>query len=293
MVIDFFVLFVDDCTRMTWLYLLKTKGEVASVIKSFYKLIKIQYGKEIRVLRSDNGGEFLNRELKDFFREKGIIHQTSCVNTPQQNGVTERKNRHILETTRALIIDNNVPNKFWEEAVTTVVYLINRMPSKTLNFKTPLQVLASFVHLPSILTLPPKIFGCKVYIHIHKNKRTKLDPCAEKCVFLGYGTNQKGYRCHNPITNRTYVTMDVDFLEDSHISIIMSFLLKGRVILSRKFYFLNHKFLSRKFLFLVLSRLTLTLLLVLSRKPLNYHKLKCHTLIYHKPTCHQLIYNLQ
>jgi hypothetical protein len=67
------------------------------------------------------------------------------------------------------------------------------MPSKSLNLKTPVQTLASFVHILSILILPPKIVGCTVYIYIHKNKRMKLDPCAEKCVFLGYRINQKDY----------------------------------------------------------------------------------------------------
>ncbi|PNX87893.1 hypothetical protein L195_g043993, partial [Trifolium pratense] len=88
------------------------------------------------------------------------------------------------------------------------------MPSRVLNFQTPLQVLVS-THgpLPSIMMLPPRVFGCVAFVHLHKNQRTKLDPCALRCIFLGYATHQKGYHCYNPSTKRTYVTMDVTFLE--------------------------------------------------------------------------------
>jgi len=64
--------------------------------------------------------------------------------------------------------------------------------------------------------LPPRVFGCSVFVHIPKANRTKFDPCAEKCVFVGYATHQKGYRCYNPITHRVYVTMDCDFLESEY-----------------------------------------------------------------------------
>lgn len=87
------------------------------------------------------------------------------------------------------------------------------MPSKILHFKTPLQMLSSHVELPTVLMLDPRIFGCVVFVHLHKNQRTKLDPCAVKCLFLGYGVHKKGYKCFDPITNKTYITMDVTFLE--------------------------------------------------------------------------------
>ena len=87
------------------------------------------------------------------------------------------------------------------------------MPSGVLNFKTPLQVLEQHGPLPSVLVLNPRIFGCVAFVHLHKNQRSKLDPCALRCVFLGYATHQKGYRCYHPPTRRTYVTLDVTFLE--------------------------------------------------------------------------------
>jgi len=84
---------------MTWLYLLKTKDEVSKVIQDFHKLVKTQFGKEIKTIRSDNGTEYLNQRVQNFFRENGIIHETTCVGTPQQNGIAERKKRHLLEMT--------------------------------------------------------------------------------------------------------------------------------------------------------------------------------------------------
>jgi hypothetical protein len=100
--------------------------------------------------------------------------------------------------------------------VATAVYLINRMPSKILHFKTPLQILSTHISLPSILMLPPRIFGCVAFVHLYKNQRTKLDPCAVQCLFLGYGLHKKGFRCYDPTTNRTYITVEVTFLESEN-----------------------------------------------------------------------------
>jgi hypothetical protein len=211
--IRWFVTFIDDCTRMTWLYVMRHKNDVFSIFRAFHTLIQTQFSAKIRVLRSDNGGEYVNQEFHHYFKTHGIVHETTCPQTPQKNGVAERKNRHILETARALLIDSHVPRHFWSDAVVTAVYLLNRMPSQVLNFQTPLQMLSKHCPLPSILMLPPRIFGCVAFVHLHKNQRTKLDPCALRCIFLGYGSNQKGYRCYNPKTKRTYITMDVTFLE--------------------------------------------------------------------------------
>nr|BAK64102.1 gag-pol polyprotein [Eustoma grandiflorum] len=209
----YFVIFVDDCSRMTWLYILRHKSEVATKFVEFYHMIHTQYSSTIQILRTDNGGEYFAGALQQFFRDNGIIHQTTCPDTPEQNGVAERKNRTLLEMTRALMLESSVPRFLWPEAVSTATYLSNRLPTVTLNHQTPLDVLASQTLIPSLLTLPPKVFGCTVFIHISKTHRDKLDPCAEKCVFVGYASTQKGYRCYNPRTRQIHVTLNCVFLE--------------------------------------------------------------------------------
>ena len=102
---------VDDFSRAVWTYLLLEKSEVQTVLKNFCKMAEKQFSKEVKIVRSDNGTEFMC--MSRFFRENGIIHQTSCVATPQQNGRVERKHRHILYIARALLFESNLPVKFW------------------------------------------------------------------------------------------------------------------------------------------------------------------------------------
>ncbi|KAM0070582.1 putative RNA-directed DNA polymerase [Helianthus debilis subsp. tardiflorus] len=154
--------------------------------------------------------------MKQFFKIKGLVHQTTCSHTPEQNGVFERKNRILLEMTRALLIESHVPTSFWPEAVATSVYLLNRLPTKALKFKTPLDCLSKFANIPHPLTLEPRIFGCTAFVHIPKTNRNKLGPCSEKCVFVGYGIDQIGYRCYNPKTRHMFTTMNCDFLETKY-----------------------------------------------------------------------------
>jgi hypothetical protein len=105
-----FITFIDDHSRVCWVYLLKGKSDVCQAVKDFFKMVQNQFQTNIQVFRSDNGKEYFNTMLSDFFRENGIVHQSSCTNTPQQNGVAERKNRHLLEVARALLFSTKVPN---------------------------------------------------------------------------------------------------------------------------------------------------------------------------------------
>lgn len=107
-------------------------------------MVKTQFGVSIKRVRSDNAKDYFNHEFNSFFQKESIIHESSCVKTPQQNGVAERKNGHLLDQTRAMLFQNKVPKKFWGEAVLTASYLINRLPSSVLDSKTPMEVLSSF-----------------------------------------------------------------------------------------------------------------------------------------------------
>ncbi|RVW43729.1 Retrovirus-related Pol polyprotein from transposon TNT 1-94 [Vitis vinifera] len=142
----------------------------------------------------------------------GILHQSSCAHTPQQNGVAERKNRHLVETARTLLLHSHVPFRFWGDAVLTACYLINRMPSSVLPDQIPHSLL--FPDQP-LYFLPPRVFGCTCFVHILTPGQDKLSAKAMKCLFLGYSRLQKGYRCYSLETHRYFISADVTFFEDS------------------------------------------------------------------------------
>jgi hypothetical protein len=177
--------------------------------KDFYKLVTNQFNAKIQILRTDNGTEYVNNEFISFISDQGIIHQTTCPGTPSQNGVAERKNRHLLEVARSLMFQMNVPKYLWSEAVMTAAYLINRMPSRVLGMRSPAELLWE----QREFKVPPRVFGCVCFVHDHRPSVGKLDPQAVKCVFVGYASTQKGYKCWDPIRRRLFVSMDVTFRE--------------------------------------------------------------------------------
>lgn len=230
-----FVTFTDDHTRVCWVFLLKEKSEVAGIFEQFFYMIKNQFNQSIKILRSDNGTEFFNTTLQNFISKHGIIHQSSCVNSPQQNGISERKNRHLLEVARSLLFTANLPKLFWGDAILTACFLINRQPSKILKFNTPLSVLRS--HFPSsrvFSELELRVFGCKAFVHNLIPARCKFDPRSFECVFLGYSSSQKGYRCYYPPQKRYFVSHDVSFFE--HQFYFTQKLLQGGISASEEFF---------------------------------------------------------
>jgi transposase InsO family protein len=114
---SYFLTIVDDCSRAVWIFLLIDKKEVSQTLTNFLSMVERQYNKKVKIVRSDNGTEFIC--MKKYFLEHGIIFQTSCTGTPQQNGRVERKHRHILNVARALRFQGNLPIDFWGECVLT------------------------------------------------------------------------------------------------------------------------------------------------------------------------------
>ena len=209
---QYFVTFIDDYSRCTWLFLMKNRAELFSIFQKFYTEIQTQFNISIRVLRSDNAREYFSAQFTSFMSHHGILHQSSCAHTPQQNGVAERKNRHLVETARTLLLHSNVPFRFWGDAVLTACYLINRMPSSVLHDQIPHSLL--FPDQP-LYFLPPRVFGCTCFVHILTPGQDKLSAKAMKCLFLGYSRLQKGYRCYSLETHRYFISADVTFFEDS------------------------------------------------------------------------------
>jgi transposase InsO family protein len=119
----FFLTIVDDHSRFTWLHLMKHKSEATSLIKMFFKHVKVQFSVSIKAIRTDNAKEL---QLSSFLQDEGVIHQFSCPHRPQQNFVVDRKHQHLLNVARPLLFCSKVPLKFWGDCVSVAVYLINR-----------------------------------------------------------------------------------------------------------------------------------------------------------------------
>ncbi|KAE8688933.1 Detected protein of confused Function [Hibiscus syriacus] len=133
----YYVSFVDACTGHTWLYLFKDKSQAAYVFNLFHQLVKTQFGQKILAVQSDWGGEY--RRLSRLLAEAGISHRITCPHTSEQNGVVERKHRHVVELALVLLAQASMPTSFWSYAVIMVVHLINRLPSRVLAGRSPFE----------------------------------------------------------------------------------------------------------------------------------------------------------
>lgn len=182
------------------------KYHTQTLLQSFVAFVRTQFHTIIKTIRVDNGSEFLSK--RDFFNTHGIEYQRTCVYTPQQNGVVERKHRHIITVARALLFQSNLPLPFWGECVLTAVYLINRLPSPLLSTKTPFEML--YNRPPCLDHL--KVFGCLAYATV-VHPTQKFDSRAHRCVLIGYPTGKKGYKLYNLETKKFLVSRDVKFSE--------------------------------------------------------------------------------
>ncbi|CAF4918329.1 unnamed protein product [Pieris macdunnoughi] len=169
------------------------------------RMVENQKEKKVKVLQTDNGGEFYSREFGSYLNKQGIVHQRTNAYTPEQNGLCERMNRSVVEKARCLIYDAGLEKKFWAEAVNTSVYLRNRSVVTGLNNKTPYEVWTG--QKPNLSHL--RIFGSVVMVHIPKERRLKWDKKANKLIFGGYAEKTKGYRVYDPVTNIVTISRDV------------------------------------------------------------------------------------
>ena len=158
----------------------------------------------------------MSEQFQSFMLHNDILHQTSCVDTSSQNGLTERKNRHFLETARALLFQMRVLKHFWSNVVSTACFLSNQMPSSILNWATLFQTL--FPH-KSLFPIEPRVFLCAFFVCDVRPHVSKLDPKSLKNIFLGYSRVQKGYRCYCPSLRRYLVSANVTFLENTPFSL--------------------------------------------------------------------------
>lgn len=205
----YFLLFTDDFSRKTFVYFLKSKGEVFECFIKFKALVETQTGMKIKMLRSDNGLEYVNKNFQVYLAQHGIIHQKTVPYSPAQNGVSERANRTVVEKARCMLQDACMDKRFWAEAVQTAVYIKNRTPTKAVMGATPEEKFTG----KKVNVSHFKIFGCRAYALI--SKRKKLDPKSKSYTFIGYCEETKGYRLvslDNP--REVLIARDVVFFEN-------------------------------------------------------------------------------
>jgi hypothetical protein len=203
----YYVSFIDDYSKFTWIYLLRHKSEVSRYFIEFQKLVERMLDRKIITVQSDWGGEY--EKLNSFFRSIGISHLVSCPHTHQQNGAAERKHRHIVEMGLALLAHASMPLKYWDEAFLAATYLINRTPSKLLDYDTPLHRLLGAT--PDYSSF--RVFGCACWPNLRPYNSHKLQLRSTRCVFLGYSNMHKGFKCLDVSKGRIYISRDVIFDE--------------------------------------------------------------------------------
>ena len=205
---QYFISFTDDYSRKVWLYFLRFKDEAFQSFVAWKKMVEVQSERKIKRLRTDNGLEFCNQSMDKLCRDSGIKRHKTCPYTPQQNGVSERMNRSIMDKVRSMLHETGLDASYWTEAASTTVYLINRSPNSSIEFEIPEVKWSgrsiSYDHLRS--------FGCNSYVHQVKEKTSAR---ATKGVFMGYAEGTKGYIIWLFSEEKIVISKDVVFNEQS------------------------------------------------------------------------------
>ncbi|GJV88043.1 retrovirus-related pol polyprotein from transposon TNT 1-94 [Tanacetum coccineum] len=205
----YILVIVDDYSRFTWVKFLRSKDETPEFVINFLKQIQVGLNKTVRFIRTDNGTEFVNQVMSEYYEGVGIFHQKSVPRTPQQNGVVERRNRTLVEAARTMMIFSKAPMFLWAEAVATACYTQNRSLIHTRHNKTPYEL----VHdkKPDLTFL--QIFGAMCYPTNDNEHLGKFQAKADIGIFVGYTPSKKGYRIYNKRTHRLIETIHVTFDE--------------------------------------------------------------------------------
>ncbi|GKC02514.1 retrovirus-related pol polyprotein from transposon TNT 1-94, partial [Tanacetum coccineum] len=171
----YILVIVDDYSRFTWVKCLRSKDEAPAFIINFLKMIQVRLKETVRRIRTDNGTEFVNQTLREYYEKVGISHETSVAHSPQQNGVVERRNRTLIEAARTMLIYAKAPLFLWAEAVATACYTQNHS--------------------------------------MIRHRHGKLQPKADISIFIGYAPTKKAFWIYNRRTRRIIETIHADFDE--------------------------------------------------------------------------------
>jgi len=184
--LQYFITFTDNLSRYGYVYLMRHKSETFEKFKEFLNEVENQCGQKIKALRFDRGGEYLSHEFSDHLKSCGIVPQLTRPRTPQRNGVSERRNRTLLDMVRSMMSQSDLPLSFWCYALEIAAFTLNRVPSKSID-KTPYEIWTG--KTPSLSFL--KIWDCEAFVK--RLQSDKLAPKSYKCIFVGYPRETLGY----------------------------------------------------------------------------------------------------
>ncbi|GKC23381.1 retrovirus-related pol polyprotein from transposon TNT 1-94 [Tanacetum coccineum] len=205
----YILVIVDDYSRFTWVKCLRSKDEAPDFIIKFLKMIQVRLKVPVRRIRTDNGTEFVNQTLREYYEKVGISHETSVARSPQQNGVVERRNCTLIEAARTMLIYAKALLFLWAEAVATACYTQNRSIIRLRHGKTPYELLHD--KLPDLSFF--HVFGALCYPTNDSENLGKLQPKADIGIFIGYAPTKKAFQIYNRRTRRIIETIHVDFDE--------------------------------------------------------------------------------
>jgi hypothetical protein len=190
---NYFMMIIDDYSRLTWVSFLKEKVEAFEKFKIFKSLTKNQTRNKLKVVRSDIGGEFVSSDFMEFCDKHGIKREYTIPGTPQQNGVVERQNKTFQQMSRSMMNENNIGQTYWVESIHTTIPILNKAHLRPHSDKTPYELWhgrpATIKHF--------KFFGSKCHIKNNNENLGNYEDMADEGIFLGYATNSKGYICYN------------------------------------------------------------------------------------------------
>ncbi|GJT75471.1 putative RNA-directed DNA polymerase [Tanacetum coccineum] len=201
----------NDYSRYGYVYLLKHKHEVFETFKVFKNEVENQLGKTIKAIRSDRGGEYISQEFKDYLKANGIVQQLTPPYTPQHNGVSERRNRTLLDMVRSMMNLTTLPLSFWDYALESATRILNMVPTKKVD-KTSYELW--YGKVPNLSYL--KVWGCEALEK--RDTPDKLEQRSVKCIFIGYPKETMGYYFYFPHENKIVVARYAEFFEKNLIT---------------------------------------------------------------------------
>ena len=206
----YFLLIIDDYTRLTWVVMFQQKSDAFEAFKRFKTLAETEKGVKLKALRTDRGCEFTSTEFSSYCNRTCIKRELTAPYSPQQNGVAERKNRTVMSMVRAMLKAKDLPRELWGEAVSTSVYIINRSLTKSVQGQTPHEKWIG--RRPSVDHM--RTFGSIVHVKETKGHQSKLEDRSKPMMFIGYELCSKAYHWFDPVNSKVIISQDVIFEEE-------------------------------------------------------------------------------